>query len=65
MARSYRYAAPTDSPEGEGQPTGVLQFVAIPTTTYAVLSAKAAERGMSVAQAVASALDDFLKKPKE
>jgi hypothetical protein len=68
QARSYRYAAPTDQPQpdaGEGQPTGFLRFIALPTPTYDALAAKAAERGMTVAQAVARAIDDFFKKPKE
>jgi hypothetical protein len=68
QARSYRYAVPTDQPApdaGEGQPSGFIRFIAIPTPTYDALAAKAAERGMSVAQALAHALDAFFKSPKE
>jgi hypothetical protein len=65
MARSYKFAVPTDAVEDEGQPTGTIRFLAIPTPTYDAFAAKAAERGMSVAQALAHALDAFFKSPKE
>jgi hypothetical protein len=65
MARAYRYAAPVEQAPTEDAPTGNIRFIALPAPTYDAFAAKAAERGMSVAQAFARALDDFLKKPKE
>jgi hypothetical protein len=65
QAKSYRYAVPTDASTGEGQPSGTVRFIVIPTPTYDAFAVKAAERGMSVAHALSLALDSFFKAPKE
>lgn len=44
-----------------GQPTGNITFIALPEATFIALSDEAAKRGMNVAQALAQALDEFLK----
>ena len=46
-----------------GRPTGNIMFIALPEATYIALSDAAAKRGMTAIQAIASAIDDYLKKP--
>lgn len=46
-----------------GNPTGNIMFIALPEATYIALSDAAAKRGMTAIQAIASAIDDYLKKP--
>jgi len=47
-----------------GNPTGEIVFIALPEATFVALSDAAQKRGMNVAQALAAALDEFLR-PKE
>lgn len=44
---------------GGGAPSGSLMIMAIPEDAYAAISAVAAKRGMSVAEAVIKAITDF------
>lgn len=46
-----------------GKPTGNIMFIALPETTYIALSDAAAKRGMTAIQAIANAIDEYLKKP--
>jgi len=46
-----------------GRPTGNIMFIALPEATYIALSDAAAKRGMTAIQAIANAIDDYLKKP--
>lgn len=45
-----------------GGPTGNILFIAVPEPTYIAISDIAAKRGMSVGQAFAQALSEFLAK---
>ena len=62
MARTtaYGFDAPT-SIEG-GSPSGSIVLLPIPEPTYAAISDRAAQRGMTAAQAIAQAIDEFLRK---
>jgi len=46
-----------------GNPTGNIMFIALPEATYIALSDAAAKRGMTAIQAIANAIDEYLKKP--
>lgn len=46
-----------------GNPTGSIVFLPLPELTYVAISDAASKRGMTVAQAIAQALSEFLSKP--
>lgn len=48
-----------------GAPTGNILFLAVPEPTYVAISDIASKRGMSVGQAFAQALSEFLAKESE
>lgn len=46
----------------DGQPTGNILFIALPEPTYVAVSDAAAKRGITVAQAFAQAISEFLAR---
>lgn len=45
-----------------GKPTGILYSIVLPAPTYTAISDAAAKRGMTMAQALAVAINEFCKQ---
>lgn len=60
-AVGYSWEQEDQTLEG-GKPTGNIVFLPFPEPTYLALSEAASKRGISAAQAVAQAINEFLSK---
>lgn len=60
-AVGYSWEQEDQTLEG-GQPTGSIVFLPFPEPTYLAISEAASKRGITAAQAIAQAINDFLAK---